>query len=124
MFTWRHFRFIGIGFYPFLAERERTRVPDVIFARLDRGRAEEKRAAAEGFPVVTSVCGGRNWTVPGSSSVKRIIVDSARERSLSLVLSVGLLTQGAAVGRRSGIRKVIGLAERLELPVLVRKPRL
>ena len=63
-FTWRHFRFI-IAFYPFLAERERTRVPDVIFARSVRGRAEEKRAALEGFPVATSVHGGRDRTVRG-----------------------------------------------------------
>ena len=112
-------------FYPFLAER----VPDVIFAHSDRGRAEEERAAAEGFPVATSVRGGRNRTVRGSSSVKGI-VDSARVRDLcqcccqALVLSIGLLTQGAAVGRRSGILKVIGLAGRLGLPVVVRKPRL
>ena len=63
-FMWRHFRFI-IVFCLLLAERERTRVPDVIFARSVRGRAEEKRAALEGFPVATSVHGGRDRTVRG-----------------------------------------------------------
>ena len=104
-------------------------VPDVIFARSDRGRAEEKQAAAAEFPVPTSARGGRNLTVRGSSLVKGI-VDSARVRDpcrcccQASVLSTGLLTRGAAVERRSGIRIVIGLAGRLGLPVVVRIPRL
>ncbi len=52
-------------FIYFFAERERTRVPDVIFARLVRGRAEEKRAAFEGYPVATSVHSARDRTIRG-----------------------------------------------------------
>ena len=67
--------------------------------------------------MATSVRGGRNWTGRGSLSVKGLM-DSARVKDpcrcccQALVLSIGLLTQGAAVGQRSGILKVIGLAGR------------
>ena len=89
--TWRPFRFIVTSFYPFLAER----VPDVIFARSDRGRAEEKRATVEGFPVATSVRGGRNRTVLGSLLVKGIVVDSARRILVGVAIRAYTTMRGA-----------------------------
>ena len=103
--------------------------PDVVFALSYRGCAAECRAAAKGFDEAAAARGGRKRTDRGSLSVKGIVVDSAREGPCrcccqASVLSTGLLTQGAAVERRSGIRIVIGLAGRLGLPVVVRIPRL
>ncbi len=74
--------------------------PDVVFALSYRGCAAECRAAAKGFDEAAAARGGRKRTDRGSLSVKGIVVDSARERSVSVLLSgVGVVDR--AVDPRS-----------------------